>query len=87
MVHGPVNFLERFLDPLADVLTPEIARRILSVQLDSGARERALYLAERANEGLLTPEERTENEAYIEAADLIGVLKAKARAVLSGHRP
>lgn len=86
MVHGPVNFLERFLDPLAEVLTPEIARKILSIHLDPPARERALYLAERANQGLLTNDERAENEAYIDAADLIGVLKSKARAVISGHR-
>jgi hypothetical protein len=41
------------------------------------------YLAERANEGLLTPDERAEYEAYINTADIIAILKLKARRYLA----
>jgi hypothetical protein len=36
-------------------------------------------LAERANEGLLTNDERAEYEALINAAEFISILKRKAR--------
>jgi hypothetical protein len=36
-------------------------------------------LAELANEGLLAPEERSEYEAFVNAAHLITILKLKAR--------
>jgi len=36
-------------------------------------------LAERANEGLLSDDERAEYEAFINAADFISILKLKAR--------
>ena len=44
-------------------------------------------LAERANEGLLTPEERAEYEAYINADDFIAILKMKARRQLGLNVP
>jgi hypothetical protein len=36
-------------------------------------------LAERANDGLVTPVERSEFEAFIDADDFIAVLKMKAQ--------
>jgi hypothetical protein len=45
------------------------------------------WLAERCNEGTLTPEERAEHEAYIRAIDLIGILQANVRAALAGTGP
>jgi hypothetical protein len=42
-------------------------------------RERIETLAERASEGTLTDEERSEYEALIHVADLISILKLKAR--------
>ena len=40
------------------------------------------YLADRANEGLLTPEERDEYERYLHAIDVITILQTKARSLL-----
>ena len=42
------------------------------------------HLAERANEDSLTPDERTEYQDYVDAADLIGFFKLKARRLLQG---
>ena len=38
----------------------------------------------RANEGSLTPEERTEYLSYVEAADMVAIFKLKARRQLQG---
>ena len=40
------------------------------------------YLADRANEGLLTEDEREEYAGYLHAIDVIAVLQAKARSQL-----
>ena len=42
-------------------------------------------LAERANEGLLTEEERALYEAFINAADFVSVLKLKAEQQLKSN--
>jgi hypothetical protein len=74
--------LDRFLDPVASCLTPDVAQRIVSIGLDPQTQARLDELAERANRGELTAEERAEYEEYVEGMDLIGILKAKARKVL-----
>ena len=43
------------------------------------------YLADRANEGLLTDDEREEYSGYLHAIDVITVLQAKARSQLRGQ--
>ncbi len=43
-------------------------------------------LAERANEGLLTDEERDEYEAFINASDLIAILQLKAMRALDSNQ-
>ena len=40
-------------------------------------------LAEKCGEGQLTPDERAEYEAYVQASTLIGILQAKARQVIA----
>jgi hypothetical protein len=40
-------------------------------------------LAEKCNEGLLTPDELAEYEAYTEASTLIAILQSKARKLLA----
>jgi hypothetical protein len=42
-------------------------------------QDRIDYLSERANEGLLSEEERAEYESLVNAADFISILKLKAR--------
>jgi len=73
------NYLDRVLDPLADCLNGEAARRLLALSIDPAIQARVEVLAERANEGELTPEERSEYLSYIEAADFLAIFKLKAR--------
>ena len=70
------------LDPLTRCLDRESARRVAELGVDPIVQARVDLLAERANEGLLTPEERTEYEAYINVDDIIAILKMKAQRLL-----
>jgi hypothetical protein len=65
----------------------ESAKRFLELSFDPVVQARVDVLAEQANEGLLTPEERAEYEAYINADDFIAILKSKARRYLDSNGP
>jgi hypothetical protein len=75
--------LDQFLDPLNRCLDAESARRVLELGIPDSVQERVDALAELANEGLLTNDERAGYEALINAEDLVAILKLKARRQLS----
>ena len=77
--------LDRFLRPFSECLTPEVAQRIVNLQLDLQSQARLDELATKANEGQLTDDERQEYEEFVEGIDLMGILKARARTVLAKH--
>ena len=79
------SVLDRMLDPLSRCLDTESARRVAELRMDPSVQARVDVLAERANEGLLTPEERAEYEAYINADDFIAILKLKAQRYLDAN--
>ncbi|HSR53086.1 MAG TPA: hypothetical protein VLV83_19865 [Acidobacteriota bacterium] len=70
---------------MAACLTPEVARRITQIRLDQLTAKRLEDLGERANDGQLTPAERAEYEEFVEAQDLLALLKDKARTLLKGR--
>jgi hypothetical protein len=74
--------LDRLLEPFADCFTPEVAAKVADMRADDVVQNRVDYLADRANEGLLTPAERDEYTGYLHAIDVIAVLQAKARSQL-----
>jgi hypothetical protein len=75
--------IERILEPITACLTPEVARRIVDVQLDDPLMmERLEFLREKANEGTLTEQERAEYEGFVEGNDLLMLIKDQARSVL-----
>ena len=63
--------------------TPEVAQRIASLQPEESMQKRVDELAAKASEGSLTDAEKAEYGEYIDAADIIGILQAKARHVLA----
>ena len=77
--------LDRMLEPVTQCFTPEVARRLLDLQPDSAIQARIDELASKANEGSLSAEERAEYEEYVEAVDLIAILRSKAGAMLAGQ--
>lgn len=74
-----IQTLDELLDSVADCFTPEVARRLSNLQLRPALQARLAELAEKANEGLLSPEESDEYGAFIEVGDLITILQSKAR--------
>ena len=77
---GPI--LDRLLDPLGRILTPEVARELANLRFDRATQSHIDKLARKCNEGTLSDEERSEYEACLHAIDFIAILQAKARALL-----
>jgi hypothetical protein len=71
--------LDSLIDPLTECLDTESARRLLEFRISPRVQERMEELGNRANEGVLTDDERSEYEALINATDFISLLKLKAR--------
>ena len=79
------HFMDRVLDPLAACLNREAAVSIVDLRIDPEIQARVEVLAERANEGTLTPDERAEYLSYVEAADLLAIFKLKAKRHLEAN--
>jgi hypothetical protein len=75
--------LDGLLDPLASSLDPSALRQIVAFRISPEVEARIGYLAKRANDGEITPDEDAEYEALIDGADLITILKLKARTLLA----
>ncbi|HEY8665407.1 MAG TPA: hypothetical protein VIL86_02020 [Tepidisphaeraceae bacterium] len=73
------RILDEMLDPVGECLTPAVAARIAALRASAQTQRRLDELAKKNSEGLLTPDEESEYEAYVEALDVIAVLQAKAR--------
>ena len=67
---------------LEPTMTPQIASILLGLKASDALIARLDMLGDKANEGHLTPEERQEYKAYIDANDVLAILQAKARRVL-----
>ncbi|HUE16442.1 MAG TPA: hypothetical protein VMR25_19870 [Planctomycetaceae bacterium] len=80
-----MTVLDRFLDPLTDCLTPDVARRIVDLKIDPSLQSRLDELAQKANAGTLSAEELQEYEEYVDGIELVAILKAKARRSLVRH--
>jgi hypothetical protein len=79
-----LSALDRLLEPVGRCLTPEVARALVALRTDEATQARLEELADKSTEGMLTPGEREEYQAYVSAIDFLSVLQAKARAILAG---
>lgn len=73
------------LEPVTRAFSRDVAQALVDLRASSAAQARIAELAQKCNEGALTPSERAEYETYVHTIDLISVLQAKARAWLAGH--
>jgi hypothetical protein len=78
--------LDSLLDTFSRCLDAESARRVTEFRLDPAVQARISFLGERANDGSLSEGERGEYESLVNAADLISILKLKARRQLMTNR-
>jgi hypothetical protein len=79
----PIRVLDRLLEPVGRSLSPRAARELVRLRADEETQARVQELAEKCNEGTLTPDEHDEYEAYTMAANVVAILQAKARARLT----
>ena len=80
------SILDEILDPLTECLTPDVARRIVTLSINPRTQAQIDQLAAKANEGQLSEAERAQYEEFIEAVDLLAIIKAKARICLAHDR-
>ena len=79
------NYLDRFLEPMTEAFTPEMARKLAGLRAEPDLQARVDELADKANHGTLSAEEDSEYKSYVEAADIIGIIQAKARRFLANR--
>jgi hypothetical protein len=75
--------LDRLLEPFGRTMTPALARELIQLRADQRTQQRIDELAEKCNEGTLSEGERAEYERFVQAIHFLGVIQARARAVLS----
>jgi hypothetical protein len=76
--------LDRLVEPVVRILTPEVARALIQLRADPELQARMDELAEKCNEGQLTSEEREEYETSVRFANYLAIIQAKARRLLRG---
>lgn len=75
--------LDSLMSPVTNCLDRQSLRSLAELRASPQAAERMAWLAGRANEGLLTTEERAEYESCVMFANFLGVLQSKARRKLN----
>ncbi len=79
------TYFDRILGPVTECFTPQVAQRLAELRADPKTQSRLDLLAEKANEGQLSPEEEVEYNQSVDAIDVLAILQAKARAYLREH--
>ena len=83
--NGPM--LDRILGPVSASLNIEAAQKLVGLKADRKVQARVAELAEKCNEGELTPTERREYEQYVMAGHVVAILQARARLLLARRGP
>ena len=78
-----VRMLNRLLEPVSSSLNEEAARKLLDLKVDRKTQARVAKLADKCNEGNLTPKERRDYEMYVLVGHFAAILKVNARILLA----
>lgn len=76
------TLLDRVIEPFAECLTTAAARKIVALRADAEMQTRVDELADKANDGQLTDEERAEYDRYLAAFHFVTIMQARARRLL-----
>jgi hypothetical protein len=84
-----VSYLDRFLEPVAEAFTPELARRLVDLRADDELQAEIEVLRQKARDGTLSPDEEASYKDFVEALDVISIIQSKARRFLAttGSKP
>ena len=77
------SYLDRLLEPMTEALTPEVARKLVSLRADAQMQSRIEELRKKSNDGELTAEEEAEYKEFVEALDIVAIIQSKARKFLN----
>lgn len=80
-----VTYLDRFLEPVTEAFTPELARHLVELRADDELQAEIDALRQKANAGSLSPEEEASYKDFVEAVDVISIIQSKARRFLASH--
>ena len=76
------TYLEQLIEPFAELLTVDSARKIASLQADELLQKRVDELADMANRGTLTADDREEYDRYLAAFHFVTIMQSRARRFL-----
>lgn len=79
-----LSALDQLLDPAAGWLTPQSAQKLVDWKVSDELRERIESLGRKANLGTLSDEEDAEYRTYLDDAEVISLMQAKARRIYFG---
>ncbi len=78
--------LSRLIRPEEDTLSSETAEGFLRIKFEQRDLDRMHELAEKNQDGLLTPQEQTEMANYRNVGFLLDLMHSKARRAIQKHR-
>ncbi len=78
-----LSALDQLFNPAAGWLTPQAAQKLADWKVSDELRRRVEELGRKANIGTLTDDEDVEYRAYLDDAEVISLLQAKARRLTS----
>ena len=74
-----LSALDQLLNPAAGWLTPQAAQQLVDWKVNDELVERIEELGRKANLGALTEDDDAEYRAYLDDAEVISLMQAKAR--------
>lgn len=77
--------LDRLIEPLAECLTMDAARRIVALRADDASQQYVDGLADKANQGTLAENEKFEYDQCLAAFHFITVMQVRARRTIHQH--
>lgn len=81
-----LSALDQLLNPDTGWLTPVSAQKLIDWKVSDEVRARIEALGQKANCSTLTAEEDAEYRAYLDDAELISLMQAKARRLYHTHK-
>jgi hypothetical protein len=78
-----LSIITRLVAPERPTFAPEVARAILALSFPQEDVERMNELADKAEEGDLTPQEQVQIESYRRVGHWLSIMKSKARQSLN----
>ena len=74
--------IDQLIEPVGQCLTVEVAERLVSLRANPELQIEVDRLADKANLGTLTEDERTQYEQYVSFAQFVTLLQIEARDLL-----